>query len=843
MGARHGHTSSERRWRLARLALALLAAFGPLLSGGPAVPIVQAATLGYGHSFGTDGINNAQAVVLDPNGNAYLAGFFTGTVDFGPGTAPTSLTSAGGSQDAFVAKLDPSGRLIWAHGFGDVNDDRADGITLDSAGNVYVTGLFQGTVDFDPGPSTFNLTSGGGSTGDGFILKLTSDGGFVWADALDGTGGAAEARVVTVDGTGNVDVVGDFVGTFDFDPGAGTTSLTSSGGGTGHTAFALKLGAGGSLIWARALGDGAQSFGLGMAADRAGNVTFTGRFSGPLDADPGPGTLTLNDVGGTDVYVEQLDANGTLAWAFGFGDALIDIGTAVAVDSGGNVYLTGAYAGTVDVDPGPATFTLTNGVRTGDLAVYVLKLDAGGHFVWARSIGQANNSVIGTAITLDGADNVYVAGHFGGAADFDPGPGTLTLTSADASSGFIVELDNGGSFLGAQQLAGTSIVTPNGIGIGRDGAIVVDGQYTGTIDFDPGAGVVSATSGGDRDIFVVKLVQGGAPVNSVPGSQTTAEDTPLTFSQAKGNRLSVSDANVNVSQLQVRQIATNGTLTLSGTSGLRFEEGDGNADASMTFTGTPAAINAALDGLTFTPSANFNGSASLQITSSDQTPDGAQTDSDTISIAVTPANDPPTAIADSYTVAAEALLTVPAPGVLANDADVDGPTPLLAGVVTGPAHGNLTLNLDGGFSYTPASGFGGTDSFAYQASDGAARSEPATVTIRVTSIRCTPRPRIQTNLTPGGTSLQVHVEATPLNTQQNNPLHELRFGPLQNPKVTLNGQSVASDQTVTIAPNTHAVDFTVERMTPGQATTVPFTVLDGCGLWPTFVGGGTSAQF
>src|SRR5207237_1442325 len=138
---------------------------------------------------------------------------------------------------------------------------------------------------------------------------------------------------------------------------------------------------------------------------------------------------------------------------------------------------------------------------------------------------------------------------------------------------------------------------------------------------------------------------------------------------------------------------------------------------------------------------------------------------------------------------------------LANDSDVDGPPPKLAGVATGPAHGKLTLNLDGGFTYTPNAGFGGADSFTYQASDGSTASTPATVTISVTAIRCTPRPQIQAIPVPGGGKLQVHVEATPLNTQQNNPLRELRFGPLQNAKVTLNGQTVANDQVVTIAPN------------------------------------------
>jgi len=108
---------------------------------------------------------------------------------------------------------------------------------------------------------------------------------------------------------------------------------------------------------------------------------------------------------------------------------------------------------------------------------------------------------------------------------------------------------------------------------------------------------------------------------------------------------------------------------------------------------------------------------------------------------------------------------------------------------------------------------------------------------------CAPRPRLVTTPVAGGGKLSVHLEATPKNTQENNVLTQITFGTFQNAKVTFNGQQVASGQTITLPANTVAADFTVERVTPGQATTVPFTVVDGCGPWPTFVGGGASAGF
>ncbi len=135
-----------------------------------------------------------------------------------------------------------------------------------------------------------------------------------------------------------------------------------------------------------------------------------------------------------------------------------------------------------------------------------------------------------------------------------------------------------------------------------------------------------------------------APVNTVPGAQTTAEDTALVFSNANGNAINIGDVDAGVSPLQVTLTATNGTLTLSALAGLSFTSGDGTADATMTFTGTMANINAALNGLSFLPTAGFDGAATVQVTANDQGNTGSggvQSDTDTVNITVGAVNDPP----------------------------------------------------------------------------------------------------------------------------------------------------------------------------------------------------------
>ncbi|MDH3754852.1 MAG: hypothetical protein OEU32_13355 [Acidimicrobiia bacterium] len=128
--------------------------------------------------MGGTGFDDGLAVVVDGSGNVYSTGRFTGTVDFDPGPAMFNLTSAG-STDVFVSKLDSAGNLVWAvamGGNGNNNGDAGTGVAVDGSGNVYTTGNFEATADFDPGAGTANLTAVG--LEDAFVSKLDSTGTF-----------------------------------------------------------------------------------------------------------------------------------------------------------------------------------------------------------------------------------------------------------------------------------------------------------------------------------------------------------------------------------------------------------------------------------------------------------------------------------------------------------------------------------------------------------------------------------------------------------------------------------------------------------------------------------------
>ncbi|MDW7995892.1 MAG: cadherin-like domain-containing protein [Gemmatales bacterium] len=149
----------------------------------------------------------------------------------------------------------------------------------------------------------------------------------------------------------------------------------------------------------------------------------------------------------------------------------------------------------------------------------------------------------------------------------------------------------------------------------------------------------------DSDIVLLRVLNANQPpVNTVPGPQTTPEDTVHVFSVANGNAISIADPDAGTNPVQVTLSVTNGTLTLATVSGLTFSAGDGTDDATMTFTGTITAINAALNGLQFRPATNYSGPATLTITTNDLGNSGfggALTDSDTVTITVTAVNDAP----------------------------------------------------------------------------------------------------------------------------------------------------------------------------------------------------------
>ena len=357
------------------------------------------------------GTSALSKVVLDGSGNIFITGWFRGTVDFDPGVGIENLKSAG-FRDNFVLKLDRSGKFVWVRQIGGARADLPSGsAVLDGSGNIYITGAFNRTVDFDPGEGIYNLTNDG--RGDGYLLKLDRSGKFVWVRQITDVW----AISVAVDGSGNI-------------------YITSGGE---FRSCAAKFGGTGNLVWSKCLSP--IYWATAMNIDGSSNIYITGAFNGTVDFDPGEGTNKMKSLGDEDLFVLKLDGSGNFVWVKQVGGVppsrdyrFVDL------DGSGNIYIVGVFQGTVDFDPGEGTNNLKS---AGDEDVFVLKLDISGNFVWVKQVG-GKGSDEPSEVSLDESGNIYITGAFNGTVDFDPGEGTNNLKSAGDEDVFVLKLDSAG---------------------------------------------------------------------------------------------------------------------------------------------------------------------------------------------------------------------------------------------------------------------------------------------------------------------------------------------------------------------------------------------------------------
>jgi len=514
--------------------------------------------------FGGVGNEFSESTVVDSTGNIYTTGRFASTVDFDPGVGTSNLTSAG-SSDVFVSKLDASGNLLWAKSFGAAAADAGLSIAVDSTGNVYTTGFFASTVDFDPGAGTTNLTTAGSS--DVFISKLDASGNLVFAKRFGG-GISDLGYSIAVDSTGNIYTTGFFQDTVDFDPSAGTTNLTTAGL---SDIFISKLDASGNLVFAKRFGAAEADAGRSIALDSTGNIYTAGYFEQTVDFDPSAGTTNLTSAGRSDVFVSKLDSSGNLVFAKRFGAAETDVGLSVAVDSTGNVYTTGYFEQTVDFDPGAGTTDLTTG---GGSDVFVSKLDASGNLVFAKRFGGSNDDG-GISISVDSNGNIHTTGYFEERVDFDPGAGTSNLTSAGGTDVFVSKIDSSGNLLLAKSFGGTANDVGRSITFDSTGNIYTTGEFAGTVDFDPGTGTTNLISAGGNDVFILRLdPSGDARASAAPSAPTLNSITggdrrvTITFTAGANNGAAITDYEYSLNGASyISAGTTSSPLTITGLSG------------------------------------------------------------------------------------------------------------------------------------------------------------------------------------------------------------------------------------------------------------------------------------
>lgn len=439
------------------------------------------------------GGERSKSIALDASKNVYTVGIFRDTADFDPSPNVFNLI-AKDRNDIFIQKLDTDGNFVWAIGLGSTGTDDATAVATDTSGNVYVTGSFRDTMDVDPSPNVVNLVAEGSA--DIFVLKLDENGHLLWAKQMGGSG-FDEGNTLTTDATGNVYIAGRFIDSVDFDPGIGSLYLEAPR----SSSFIQKLDANGDLVWAKAiLGTGMNEV-FSIALDSFGHIYTTGDFSGIVDFDPGFANLNFTSVGGTDVFIQKLDAAGDLLWAKQMGGIGLDEGHAVTLDASGAVYTLGRFNNTVDFDPGPG---VTSKTTNGNDDVYIQKLTANGDLIWVNTLGGSGFDD-GRSLVTDANGYVYFVGHFTGMVDFDFGAGVVNLTAGGGYDAFVQKIDANGNLVWVRSVGAVANDLGRGIAIDEDNGIYYTGYYRDTVDFDPGMDSFFLASVGDYDAFVSKL--------------------------------------------------------------------------------------------------------------------------------------------------------------------------------------------------------------------------------------------------------------------------------------------------------------------------------------------------
>ncbi|WP_179333768.1 T9SS type A sorting domain-containing protein [Winogradskyella costae] len=472
--------------------------------------ISEAQTVEWHQQFGGYSEDVMLSVATDNNDNTYTTGYFAETSTFG-----TVTLSGLGFFNGFVTKTDSAGNVLWAKSLAQPDDSDIDpyhsvipkSISVDLNGNVIIVGYFDaGEFDANPGSEEYLLSS---TNYEMFIVKLDTNGNFIWATSFGATDDSFESITdVGTDSNGDIYVTGYFNSTISIAHAAGTSSITSSGY---SDIFVLKYASEGYYVWMYSAGG--TDFDLGMSIDvtPTGDSYITGQyretatFYTPIF---GPGAITLSTTANyRGLFALKLDASGNYQNAIKIGEAQSEcIGTAIAVDTNNDAYVTGYYGGVLTSNEG-TTDQLTID-SDGNYEAFVAKVDLKNQNIsWIKEIDGGTESNFGYGIDTDSNNNVYATGFFSASITVDGY--TLNKQTTHVFDSYLLKMNSSGAFTGAYQFGALNAIETQPITVDTNDNIIVAGSFRETADISPfSAENLQITSSGFRDNYLFKIAQG-----------------------------------------------------------------------------------------------------------------------------------------------------------------------------------------------------------------------------------------------------------------------------------------------------------------------------------------------
>lgn len=450
--------------------------------------LANAQSFQWAKSITGDGFDQAFDLVTDANGNVYVTGQMEYLTDFGNGV---TLESEGG-HDIFLAKYNSAGDLVWAKRAGGYGGDKAQSVTLDDLGHVYIVGEIYQIANFD---NIIKTTTGVNNM---FVAQYDTAGNAQWVTTI-GTVDTLNTRgySVSCDNAGNIFVGGATQGSTFYN---GMLLFNTRGSTINYDGTFFKFDPQGNMIWARQIASSSTDRVFGVVADDNGFVYATGLFTGrgyfsPVDS--------ISAAGRTDVFLAKYDTAGNLQWVRAAGDTSTDRGWDITINTNNDIIVTGEFSGRAMFGGNQA---FSNGLTDMFLAAY----DSGGNNLWVISGGGTEDD-IGRGVAHDQSGNLYVIGDYGGAATFPP----FNVTGNGFAEAYVASYNSSGTaLLSLRSFGGYENDRGRGVGTDPAGNVYICGEYVDAVDFD----AIHLQGDSLLDIYISKLGPGSACSVSITGN-------------------------------------------------------------------------------------------------------------------------------------------------------------------------------------------------------------------------------------------------------------------------------------------------------------------------------------
>ena len=430
----------------------------------------------WSHVFGGSAEQYGSGVAVDQSGNVFITGSSEGEVDFGEGPLSSGI---------FLAKLDPSGELLWAYSFGaGATRLRAGSVSVNASGDCVLTGGYEGQINFGEGP----LPVGGNL--DAFLAVFDGESGDCTFSDGFGDGEEQYGTDAVLGDDGQMTLVGRFKGKIDLGSGEQTAS-------DNYDMFMAKLDPDGNHVWSRRFGDGPDLHPHNIAFAGSDVVVVGMRRGAVNDVDFGfpCDEMTGADDTHGDLFVAKFDnANGDCRWSHLYGEEGVQDGFGLAVAGNGDVVVAGQFEGTVNFGIGDLVSDHLMGSNLRD--IFVLKLDSAGQHVWSKAFpGAGDQRAVSAALDIDGA--IVVAGYFSDSFNFNPAIPLVNLGEYDI---FVAKFDASGNPGWGERFGDGKSQEAYGLALDPSGDMLITGRFEGSVELDK-----TLISAGGGDIFLAKL--------------------------------------------------------------------------------------------------------------------------------------------------------------------------------------------------------------------------------------------------------------------------------------------------------------------------------------------------